>query len=475
MEVVLILVAIQGLLGAFDTLYHHEFTEKLPWKESARKELLIHGIRNFFYFVIFISLAWVEWHGAYAYWFGLIFCLELGLTLWDFVVEDKTRKLPATERITHTILTLNYGMVLAVMAPQWYAWLQQPSAFVGVNHGFLSWIASLYALGILLWTLRDLSSAMRSKKQSLPELVLDVPQQRFLITGGSGFIGKKLCQALINAGHEVTIFCRNNEKTAGQLTGRFTLVNQLDSLNTAFDVIINLAGEPISGKRWNKKRKALLLNSRLNITQALVDFIQRSEQKPSLFLSGSAIGYYGTSPEQIFTENTNAADNSFPHQLCAQWEQLALSAEQYGVRVVTLRTGVVLGLDGGALPELLVPFDLFAGGTFGAGQQWMSWIHMHDFLGLIAHIINQPSIQGAINATAPTPVNNAEFSRVLGKVLKRPSKLSIPEANMKILLGEMAEELLLKGQHVIPEKALASGYQFQYASLEAALKQLLGK
>lgn len=475
MEVVLILVAIQGLLGAFDTLYHHEFTEKLPWKESARKELLIHGIRNFFYFVIFISLAWVEWHGAYAYWFGLIFCLELGLTLWDFVVEDQTRKLPATERITHTILTLNYGMVLAVMAGQWYGWLQQPTEFVGVNHGFLSWIATLYAIGVLLWTLRDLTSAMRSKKQSLPELVLDRPNQRFLITGGSGFIGQKMCQALINAGHDVTIFCRNNEKTAGQLQGKFTLTNALASLNQPFDVVINLAGESISGKRWNAKRKAALLDSRLSITQELVNLIERSPHKPQLFISGSAIGYYGTNPEQIFSETSAAADNSFPHQLCAQWEALALSAEQYGVRVVTVRTGVVLGLEGGALPELLVPFDLFAGGKFGNGQQWMSWIHMHDFLGLITHIINQTSIQGAINATAPNPVNNAEFTRILAKVMRRPSKLTIPEANIKLMLGEMAEELLLKGQHVIPEKAVASGYQFQYASLELALKQLLGK
>lgn len=475
MEAVLILLAIQGLLGAFDTLYHHEYTEKLPWKENARKELLIHGIRNFFYFILFLSLGWLEWHGTYAYVFGAIFIIELFLTLWDFVIEDQTRKLPATERITHTILTLNYGLILATLAPIWYQWIDQPSQFIHVNYGILSWIAGLYAIAVLLWSARDLISSAAPKIYTLPKIDIHHKNQRYLITGGSGFIGTKLCQSLINANCDVTILCRNNEKTARQLYGKFTLLNNLDDHNLHFDVIINLAGESISTKRWTKQRKKTLLNSRLIITEQIIHFIQRTKIKPKLLISGSAIGYYGTSTQETFTELSLPVDQSFPNQLCQSWETLALQAEAENVRVVTLRTGIVLGYDGGALAELLVPFDLFVGGKFGSGQQWMSWIHINDIINLCAHIINDDSIQGPINATAPTPVTNQELTEILGQTMNRPTFFTIPETPLKLLLGDMAIELLFKGQRVLPEKALQSGYQFEYKTVDHALKNILGK
>lgn len=475
MEIVLILLAVQGLLGAFDTLYHHEYTEKLPWKESARKELLIHGVRNFFYFIIFLSLGWIEWNGTYAYLFGAIFVLELFLTLWDFVVEDQSRKLPSTERITHTILTLNYGMILATFVPVWYGWLSHPTGFTSANYGILSWIATLYALGVLVWTARDLISAYSSKKQQIPTINIEDKSLRYLITGGSGFIGTKLCQSLINEGCDITIFSRNNEKTAGQLQGQFSIINSLDSINSHFDVIINLAGESISTKRWTKKRKEQLFNSRINITQQLITFIKNAETKPKLLISGSAIGYYGTSLQDTFTEETPPVDDSFPHQLCQAWEDLAYQATEDGVRVVTLRTGIVLGSEGGALAELLVPFDLFAGGRFGSGQQWMSWIHINDVIGLIAHIINQDTIEGPMNITSPNPVKNIEFTQILGQIMHRPTKCTVLELPLKFALGDMAIELLFKGQQVLPQKAKESGYQFQYANLNHALSNILGK
>lgn len=474
MNTVLILVTIQGLLGAFDTLYHHEYTEKLPWKESARKELMIHGIRNFFYFVIFISLGWVEWHGIYAYIFGAIFCFELYLTLWDFVVEDQTRKLPATERITHTILTLNYGLVLATFAPILYEWSFTETAFVGVNHGILSWIATLYALGVLVWTMRDLLSAFRVKKRDLPTMNLKKAGQRFLITGGSGFIGQKISQILINAGHDVTILSRNHEKTAGQLKGNFRLVSSLKEVTQHFDVIINLAGESISTKRWSQKRKEALFESRLSVTKQINEYIDRINEKPALLISGSAVGIYGMSDESVFTEQSTAEKECFSRDLCLAWENEALKAKDKGVRVVLVRTGMVLGFDGGALPEMLVPFDLFAGGKFGTGQQWVSWIHIDDFIGLVAHIINHEMIDGPMNATAPTPVRNEELTKTLAKVMKRPAILAIPAFNLELLLGEMATEILLDGQKVLPEKALESGYQFTYATLEPALQNIMG-
>lgn len=475
MEVVLILVAIQGLLGAFDTLYHHEYTEKLPWKEEARKELLIHGIRNFFYFIIFISLGWVEWRGTYAYFFGAIFVVELYLTLWDFVVEDQTRQLPATERITHTVLTLNYGLVLATIASVWYSWISEPTAFAYVNYGVLSWIATIYAMGVLVWTVRDLISAFRSKKRVLPKMPINEGSQSFLITGGSGFIGQKICQILINDGHDVTLLSRNHEKSARQLKGNFRLIDSLTSVSQSFDVIINLAGESISTHRWSKKRKKMLFESRLSVTEQITDYIARIAKKPKLLISGSAIGIYGTSDHMIFTEESEAVNESFSRELCTAWEAAALKAETMGVRVVRVRTGMVLGFDGGALPEMLVPFDLFAGGKFGSGDQWVSWIHVNDFIGLIAHVINNATIEGAINATSPNPVQNKELTRVLAKVMRRPAKLAIPAMSLKLMLGEMATEILLDGQKVLPQRALDSGYQFTYETLESALNNIMGK
>ena len=296
---------------------------------------------------------------------------------------------------------------------------------------------------------------------------------KFLVTGGSGFIGSRLCQELINAGHEVTILTRNTEKTAAKFKGTLTIIHSLDNVTAYYDVIINLAGESLSDGRWTAQKKKLLFTSRLETTQAVIDYIARVEQKPQLLISGSAIGYYGSNLDHAFTELDNPLEKDFAHDLCKQWEDKAYQAKQYDVRVCCLRTGIVLGKKGGALAKMYLPFYLGLGGKMGDGTQWMSWIHMEDLLGLIAHMINHPTLEGPVNGTAPMPVTNEVFTKTLGKALHRPAIFTIPAFALKLLLGEMAEMLLLKGQKVIPQKAIESGYDFQYKTIDTALENII--
>ena len=302
--------------------------------------------------------------------------------------------------------------------------------------------------------------------------------KQLLITGGSGFIGSYLVPVLLDQGHGVTVLTRTPDKTAQQFNNLVTVADydmeQLDSLNNqqGFDVVINLAGQSITDKRWTSKVKRQLRDSRLLTTLKLIDYLQRTSNKPALFISGSAIGYYGLQRDQLLDER-DSGDNSFASKLCADWEHEAQQAEALGIRTCYLRTGIVLGSNGGALSKMLPAFKIGLGGPMGTGKQWMSWVHVNDLVGIIVSIINNAEIKGAVNGTAPNPVTNKVFSSTLGRVLKRPAFLPMPAFVLKLLLGEMAEELLLSGQRVIPKKILAAGYEFQYAELEDAMRDLL--
>lgn len=477
METVLVLFALQGLLGAFDTLYHHEFTERLPWRTTAGKELWLHGIRNFIYFVIFISLAWVEWQGVWAWLFISLLVIEILITLWDFVVEDKTRKLPATERITHTILAINYGAILALLLPELLHGSQQDNGFHAVNHGVLSWILSVYALGVLFWAFRDYLRSRRlqhwrENTAALPGIALDAGSQRILVTGGTGMIGSRLCQELINAGHDVTILTRDKAHAAGLFQGRITLIDTLEGYAAPQDIVINLAGAPIS-VRWTPHNREQILQSRLQTTRQLIAYMERCPQKPHTFISGSAIGYYGNSNEQVFDESSAPVDHGFAASLCQQWEQQAQAAEALGVRLCSLRTGIVLGMNGGVITQLLFPYEFGLGGKIGHGRQMMSWIHIDDLIGIITLCINDKTLSGPVNGTAPEPVTNARFSHAFAQAMHRPDLMTLPAFNMKLVFGEMAESLLLQGQSVLPKKALAHGYQFRFSQVENAFQDLL--
>jgi len=288
-----------------------------------------------------------------------------------------------------------------------------------------------------------------------------------LVTGGTGFIGKALCARLLREGHEVAVLSRQPESVLPPLRPIATMDALSDS--DSFDIVINLAGEPIANKRWSRRQKQRLVDSRVNTTRQLISFFKRTASRPQLFISSSAVGFYGLNPDPEQTTEQSNGDDSFGSQLCQQWEAVALEAEALGIRTCVLRIGLVLGRDGGALSKMKPAFKLGLGGRLGHGEQWMSWIHRDDLLGIVMHCLADSSLRGVINATAPHPVTNREFTASLGAVLKRSTFFTAPAFALKLVLGQMAEELLLSGQKVLPTKISASGYTFKYQDLLTAL------
>ena len=296
---------------------------------------------------------------------------------------------------------------------------------------------------------------------------------KILITGGTGFIGSALIKKLLPQEHQITVLSRNADKVAKLFADNVTPLTDLQALDVSdhFDIIINLAGAPIFDKRWTAAQKTIIRDSRIQLTQQLIDKIATMQQKPQLLISGSAIGFYGDQGDTELTEQSNSVAD-FSQQLCADWEQAALQAEQYGVRVCLMRTGLVLGRDGGLLQRMLLPFKLGLGGRIGNGRQWMSWIHLQDWIAIAENMINDNSMQGAYNATAINPVTNLEFSKTLAEVINRPAFLPLPACVLKILLGEMSE-LVLGSQKVLPERLLQQGFEFQFSDLRHALSDIL--
>ncbi len=468
MHTLLLMMTLQGLMGAFDTLYHHEFTERLPWKASAAQELWIHGVRNFFYGVIFCSLGWVAWGGGLAWVFAAILLGEIGLTLWDFVIEDQSRKLPPSERITHTVLAINYGVILSLLVPQLVRWSALPFGFHRESHGVWSWIMTVFALGVWAWAVFDLMRSRRFRGLQPPAPVrLDVPDQRILVTGGTGLIGSRLVQGLIDDGHDVTVLTRDKARAA-KFRGRVTLIDALEQARPV-DIVINLAGDPLSNGLWTKAKKRELYDSRLNLTRDLVAWINVQPEKPRRLVNASAVGFYGHSDTLEFSEDTARGEPDLASDLCGQWEALAQQAQ---TRVTCLRIGLVLAIESGALARMLFPFEFGGGGPMGHGRQWMSWVHVDDVTGLIAHVVNA-GVDGPVNAVAPGTVRHRDFIKSLGRAMHRPAIMPLPGFALKALLGEMAEVILLNGQHVLPARAEATGYSFRYRALDGALAALL--
>ncbi len=296
---------------------------------------------------------------------------------------------------------------------------------------------------------------------------------KILITGGTGFIGKKLCHFLLDKGHKLTVLSRTPGKVPTLCGESVQAINSIEQLTASdsFEAIINLAGEGIADARWSKARKRILLDSRINTTKQLISYIERAETKPEVLISSSAIGYYGNHGAKKVNEES-VGHEEFSHYLCAKWEATALEAEQWNVRVCIIRTGLVIGDDGGFLKRMLLPFKMGLGGPMGDGKQWMSWIHRTDFIAIIDKLLELKVLHGIFNVTAPEPVTNMEFSKTLGKILNRPTFLPVPALVLKILLGEMSA-LLLGGQRVIPERIEKTGYEYKFQTLEHALKDVL--
>jgi uncharacterized protein (TIGR01777 family) len=251
-------------------------------------------------------------------------------------------------------------------------------------------------------------------------------------------------------------------------------ISNLDELSPEvhFDAIINLAGEPIFGPRWTAQRKRVLWNSRIGLTEKLVAYIGAAKRKPSVLISGSAIGYYGDRGDTIVDESVGCGDD-FGASLCSAWERAAQAAEQHGVRVCLLRTGLVIGQNGGFLQRMLLPFRLGLGGQIGDGRQWMSWVHLADHVAMTVMLLSSPQLSGPFNATAPNPVTNLEFTQSLARMLKRPAIFPVPTVFLRLVLGEMAS-LLLSSQRVIPVRMVEAKFNFAFGALDDALRDVLG-
>ncbi len=481
----LILLALQGALGAFDTIYHHEFRVALPRCRSARKELAIHALRSSLYAPLFIGLALWRWHGHFAWLLLVLFSVELLITFWDFVVEDQTRLLPASERITHTILAINGGGFLCLLSFSAWAWLGQPTGLQANNLSTLHYLLIAAGVGVAASAVRDAYAAF-----SLYRYALEHPMQteteatkaitiarQFLVTGGTGFIGQAVIRRLLAQGHRVIVWTRDSRKAAWLFEAKVVCVTRLQeiSANTQIDVVINLAGARILGWRWSAHRQQVLRRSRVQLTAELIDFLKQGRNFPNQFIQASAIGYYGIQAAGDDTEldEHSPAQAIFMSQLCQEWEQQAQRASEAGSQVTCLRFGLVLG-KGGAWPMMSLPFRLGLGGRLGSGQQWYSWIHLHDLLNIIDFALQQPTTTNTFrvwNGVAPQALRQAEFARVTAIALRRPCLLPTPAWPMRLLLGEQAD-LLLEGQRVYPRALSDLGFQFEYPELSQALAQL---
>lgn len=296
---------------------------------------------------------------------------------------------------------------------------------------------------------------------------------QLLITGGTGLIGHHLIARLLTLSHQITLLTRDVQRArqvfGDQVEYWSTLQNQITL--DGFDGIINLAGEPIADKRWTPAQKQRLSHSRWSITEQLATLCKASTTPPGVFISGSAVGYYGNQGDALVTEDESPT-SEFTHHLCERWEALALSAESDNTRVCLLRTGIVLAAEGGALAKMLPPFRLGLGGAVGSGRQYMAWIHIDDMVNAILYLLDHPSLRGPFNLVSPYPVHNAQFSAMLAQVLDRPCFLRVPATVLKLLMGESAT-LLLGGQRAIPHRLEGAGFTFRYYELEEALRAIL--
>lgn len=297
---------------------------------------------------------------------------------------------------------------------------------------------------------------------------------RILITGGTGLIGRHLIARLLKADAKITVITRSPDHAARLLGNQVTLLQELSLLSHLddFDAVINLAGEPIADKRWTPSQKEHLCQSRWHITEQLAALFKASQCPPEAFISGSAIGYYGSQGAEIITEASFPHDE-FTHRLCQQWEDIAMQAQTAMTRVCLLRTGVVLARDGGALSKMLLPFRLGLGGPLGNGSQYLAWIHIDDMVKGIIWLLEHP-LSGPFNLVSPHPIPNAQFAQALGKALHKPARLAAPAFMVKILMGE-SSVLVLGGQRASPERLEASGFQFRWQHIEDALQNLFNR
>ncbi len=295
---------------------------------------------------------------------------------------------------------------------------------------------------------------------------------KILISGASGMVAGHLIPILESKGHSIWKLVRG--KSAGENEIVWSSKEGFSGDEAAklegFDAVIHLAGDNVASENWSAEKKKKIRASRIDGTRFLIDELAECDSKPATVISASAIGYYGNREDEVLTEESEVGKGFFP-EICSEWESEAFRAREFGARVVMPRIGIVLSPDGGALEKMLTPFKLGVGGVIGSGMQWMSWIAIEDLVGLIVFALENESVEGPINATAPNPVTNETFTKTLGRVLHRPTLIPVPEFAIKLLFGEMGETLLLQGNRVLPKKAELAGYEFQFPELEPAIER----
>ncbi|MGQ0542435.1 MAG: TIGR01777 family oxidoreductase [Blastocatellia bacterium] len=294
---------------------------------------------------------------------------------------------------------------------------------------------------------------------------------RILITGASGLIGKALQNGFKEKSHEMLLASRSEPKSDEHIRWSADTGFADDDLPRleGLDTVIHLAGENVSGLRWTDEKKKAIRDSRVFGTRTMIEAFTKLEKKPKIFISGSAIGFYGDRDDEEVTE-TSAAGKTFLADVCKEWEAESRRAEDMGIRTVLLRTGIVLSKDGGALATMLTPFKLGVGGVVGSGKQWMSWVSLDDVVAIINFALENENLRGAINVTSPNPVMNEEFTKTLGSVLYRPTFLPVPEFAVNLVLGEMGDALLLASTKVIPKRLVEAGYVFKKTELKSAIE-----
>ncbi len=304
---------------------------------------------------------------------------------------------------------------------------------------------------------------------------------RVIITGATGFIGKALCRRLAERGYEIVALSRDLAK-GEEVLGKDVQVVEWDGKSSrgwldyveGSQALLNLAGENLSSERWTEDKKQSILQSRLDAAEAVVEAARLAKKKPEVVVQASAIGYYGLRHDEVCDESSVPGEG-FLSAVSQKWELSTQEVEDQRIRRVIIRTGIVLGNEGGAFVRLVKPFRFFVGGPLGSGKQWFSWIHLDDEVEAIIFLMERDDLSGVFNLTAPHPVLQKDFSRILGKVMKRPSWLRVPAFVLRLLFGEMAKEMLLSGQRVMPARLIASGFRFLYPELESALKEILEK
>jgi uncharacterized protein (TIGR01777 family) len=293
-----------------------------------------------------------------------------------------------------------------------------------------------------------------------------------VLTGGTGLIGRRLCQYWLSQGHQLTVLSRRPTDVPRLCGAAVKGVASWQAIGEAtVDAVINLAGQPIAERPWTAKRRKSLWASRITLTEELLAWLESRTQRPGVLISGSAVGWYGDGGERELDERSQPVREDFASRLCQAWEETAQRAEGLGVRVALIRTGLVLAGDGGFLARLKLPFKLGLGGPIGDGRQWMPWVHIEDQIALIDFILHRSEASGPYNACAPTPVRNREFARQFGRVLHRPAFIPLPGLVLRAGLGEMSN-LLLGGQRAHPARLLEAGFLFRFNELPAALDEL---